>query len=226
MPSHTTTTPTVTPTDIMRTIHSGYRRELRLAGGVVRGVPEGDTARARVVTEHLELVALGLHHHHTLEDEMVWPRLLERVPEELAPIVHLMESQHAAVDRLLAEAAEARSRWAAHAAAADRDELAGLLDELYLHLAEHLDAEEERLMPIAERTITPEEWAELGEAGRRSVPRSQMALVLGMYAYEGDPAVIAHMLADAPPPVRWIVPRLATRAFAKRARTVHGTATP
>lgn len=213
-------------TSVMPTIHTFFRREVRLAGGVVRRVAEGDVRRARQVADHLDFVARSLHEHHTAEDELLWPRLLARVPAELAPIVRLMEAQHGQVDALLAEIGDVRPRWAAAAAAADRDRLADLLDQLYVHLAEHLDAEEERLLPIAARAVTQAEWEEMGERARRNTRRSEMSLAFGMFQYQGDPAVVASMLAEAPPPVRWLVPRLARRAFRRRALAIHGTATP
>ncbi len=156
----------------------------------------------------------------------MWPRLLERVPDELAPIVHLMESQHERVDGLIQEINEVLPAFRATAGAAERDRLAGLFETLYVHLVEHLDAEEERLLPIAARTLTQAEWDEMGERGRRGTPRKELSLVLGMYQYEGDPAVIAEMLAEAPAPVRWIVPRLSRRAFRRHAMRIHGTPTP
>ena len=210
----------------MTTVHTFFRREFRLAGGVVRGVEEGAVTRAQVVADHVELLTRTLHHHHTGEDELVWPRLLERVPEELAPIVRLMEAQHGRVDALLTEIDEIRPRWARTGGAADRDRLADLLDQVYVHLSEHLDAEEERVLPIIARTLTAEEWHEVGERARTSNRRDQMSLVLGMLEYEGDPEAIALMLAAAPAPVRWIVPKLSRRAFRKHALVVHGTATP
>ncbi|TFV73870.1 hemerythrin domain-containing protein [Blastococcus sp. CT_GayMR19] len=221
---HATTGPI--DTSVMPTIHTFFRREIRLAGGVVRRVADGDVRRAGVVADHLDFVARSLHEHHTGEDELLWPKLLERVPEELAPIVRLMEAQHGQVDALLSEIGDVRVRWAATAAPADRDRLADLFDQLYVHLAEHLDAEEERLLPIAARAVTQAEWAELGERGRARTRRSELSLALGMFQYEGDPAVIAQMLAEAPAPVRWIVPRLSRRAFRRRALAIHGTATP
>ena len=213
-------------TSTMATIHTMFRRELRLAGPLVRGVAAGDTARAAVVADHLDFVGRTLHHHHTIEDELLWPKLLDRVPTELAPIVRLMESQHERVDALLAEIDTLRGRWAATAGNGDRDRLATLLDELHVHLCEHLDAEEQRLLPIASRNLTEAEWKEMGEVGRKRTRRSELSLSLGMYAYEGDPAVIAKMLADAPAPVRWMVSRSAARAFRRHALRVHGTATP
>jgi hemerythrin-like domain-containing protein len=222
----TATTDVPLDTREMLTVHSLFRREFRLAGGVVRRVPDGDVPRARVVADHLEFLTRTLHHHHTGEDELIWPRLLERAPEEIAPLVRLMEAQHGEVDALVVEIDALRPRWAATAGAADRDHLAGLLDRLSGHLAEHLDAEEQRLLPIIARTLTPAEWHELGERGRNGTRKDQMTLSLGMFQYEGDPEVIAGMLAAAPPPVRWIVPRLSRRAFRRHALAIHGTATP
>ncbi len=112
-----TQTAALTDTRIMPVVHTLFRRELRLAGGLLRGVAEGDTGRAAVVADHLDLVGEILHHHHCAEDELLWPLLLARVPDELAPIVHLMESQHGRVDALLTEIGELRPRWAATARA-------------------------------------------------------------------------------------------------------------
>ena len=213
-------------TSVMPTVHTLFRREIRLAGGVVRRVPDGDVKRAGVVADHLDLVARTLHEHHTAEDELLWPKLLERVPTELAPIVRLMESQHGQVDALLGEIGEVRPRWAATADPADRNRLADLFDQLYVHLAEHLDAEEERLLPIAARAVTLAEWEELGVRARQDQGLAEGVLVFGMIDYEGDPAVVAQMLAEAPAPVRWLVPKLGRRAFRRRALVIHGTATP
>jgi len=213
-------------TRVMGVIHSIYRREFRLAGEVVRGVADGDVPRAAVVADHLSLLHDHLHHHHTTEDELCWPLLLERVPEELAPLVHLMESQHAQVETLLEEISGLLPVWRAGAGAAERDRLADLHDRLYLHLGEHMDAEEERLLPIAARTLTQAEWDTMGETARSQTPRSQQMLVLGMIMYEGDPEVVALMLSAAPAPVRFVLTRLARRAFRRHARAVYGTPAP
>lgn len=217
---------TTTDTSVMPLIHTYFRREMRLAGGLVRGVEPGDVRRARIVADHLAMVGRHLHHHHHTEDRLLWPLLLQRVPDELAPIVHLMESQHEAVDALQGEIDALLPRWRATASADERDELGALHDRLYAHLVEHLDAEEERLLPIVARSVSQAEWEEMNEAGRAGTPRREMALTIGMFAYDGDPDVMAAMLAGAPAPVRWVLMRLARRAFARHAARVHGTPTP
>ena len=142
------TTQTLLDTSVMPTLHTFFRREFRLAGGLVRRVRPGDLQRAAVVADHLELIRHSLHHHHTVEDELLWPLLLERVPEEMAPLVHLMESQHARVDVLLETIGEMVPRFRRSADPEVGEHLADLLDELYVHLVEHLDAEEQRMLPI------------------------------------------------------------------------------
>jgi hemerythrin-like domain-containing protein len=225
--------PTTTPageqlldTRIMPTLHTFFRRETRLAGGLLRGVGAGDVRRARVVSEHLSFVARHLHHHHTVEDRLLWPVLLERVPDELAPLVHLMESQHEAVDALLQEVTGLLPSFADSADPALGARLADLMDALHTALDEHLTAEETRLLPLAARTLSQQEWDAMGEAGRGGTPRKELSLSFGMYQYEGEPAALAMMLAEAPAPVRFLVPRLSRRAFRRHARRVHGTPTP
>src|SRR3954454_3057745 len=72
----------LTDTREMLVVHSLFRRELRLASGLVRGGAPADTRRAGGISAHLQLVEDVLHHHHTSEDELLWPKLLDRVPEE------------------------------------------------------------------------------------------------------------------------------------------------
>jgi hypothetical protein len=119
-----TTAGPLTDTRVMNTLHTFFRREHRLAGGLLRGVADGDTTRSRVVGDHLDFLSRALHHHHTVEDRVLWPLLLERVPEELAPIVHLMESQHERVDGLIEEISGLLPGWTDTADAATGARLA------------------------------------------------------------------------------------------------------
>lgn len=213
-------------TSTMGVVHSLFRRELRLAGDLIRGVADGDTDRAAVVADHLEMVHRHLHHHHTAEDELIWPKLLERVPEDIAPLVHTMESQHAVVDGLQAQIADLWLSWRHAAGEHDRQRLADLHDRLHDSLVEHLDLEEAEMLPIVAATLSLEEWQELGVRGRASTPKEEQLLVLGMFAYDADPRAFIAMMASAPPPVRWAIPRLGRRAYRRHAMAVYGTPTP
>jgi len=210
----------------MKTIHSAFRRELRLTPGLIRSVEHGDRLRANQVATHLDLLDRFLHHHHTIEDDMLWPKLLERVPVEIAPVVELMETQHATVAHLLERTRTQRAEWRKDADSARAAELAGIYSNLYDALLEHLDAEEQHVMPLVEACITQKEWAKIGKAAQRGTPVKDAPRMLGMLAYDGDPEVIREMLGAVPAPLRGVVLAVGHRAYARHARRVYGTPNP
>lgn len=213
-------------TSDMNAVHTVFRREHRLAGDVVRRVADGDTERAAVVAEHIDFINTFLHDHHGSEDSYLWPLLRDRVPDDLAPVVHLMETQHEHVNQSVQQIYAVLPQWRKGASAADRDRIADLLDQLYASLAEHLTAEEDRLLPIAARALDQDEWDKLAELSIERLPKKHRPLVLGMVQYGADPATVAKMISQAPWPTRVIVPRLSRRVYSRYALSVYGTATP
>ncbi len=210
----------------MLVVHAAFRREFRLVPALVRATAEGDTARAKTVADHLELMTMFLHHHHGGEDRLLWPVLLERIAGEHCPLVLLMEAHHEAISAQLDVVEELRALFGAMATAEHRDDLAAACDRLHQLLDEHLTAEEQRILPLAAQHLSETEWATMGEEGLGTLPKDKVPLALGMMMYEGDPEVIAIMLAGAPKPIRLIGPVLGRRAFRRYARRVHGTARP
>lgn len=210
----------------MKTIHSAFRRELRLAPDLIRSVEPGDRLRAGMVGVHLDLMDRFLHHHHTVEDDLLWPRLLQRAPSEIAPIVELMEAQHHVVAELLERTAPMRAAWRLSTDPMSAAELAGLYARLHASLVEHMDAEEQHVMPLVETCIMHKEWLAVGKAAQRCTPLKDAPRILGMLAYDGDPGVIEEMLGAVPAPMRGIVLKTGRRAYAKHAMRVYGTATP
>jgi hemerythrin-like domain-containing protein len=206
----------------MVVVHKAFRRELGAAPELVRGVAAGDRARAQVVGDHVQLLLDMLHHHHVSEDELLWPKLLARVPAELAPTVHLMEGQHELIAQELEAATTVLPGWREAAGAGDRDELAATLERMHPLLVEHLAAEEEQVLPLAARALTQAEWDELGERGTAAIPRAKMPVLFGMLMAEGDPEVLRTMIGHAPLVPRLVVPRIAPRAYGRYSRHVHG----
>ncbi len=222
----TTTNPAIGAGAEMKTIHTAFRRELRLAPALICSVEPGDRLRAGVVASHLDLLDRFLHHHHTIEDDMLWPKLLERVPAEIAPVVELMEAQHEVVADLLERTVALRAEWRKNPDTALGNELALLYSSLHSALVEHMDAEEEHVMPLVEVCVTQKEWAKIGKTAQRGTPLKDGPRVLGMMAYDGDPEVIQEMLAAVPAPLRGTVLKVGRRAYAKHAARVYGTPTP
>ena len=60
---------------------------------LVRDTAPGDRGRARIVGDRLAFVLETLHVHHTSEDVLLWPLLLDRAAPS-ADLVHTMEQPH------------------------------------------------------------------------------------------------------------------------------------
>jgi Hemerythrin HHE cation binding domain len=216
----------LTDTGDMQIPHSIFRGEFGRAPGMVRNVPAGDEHRAEVVAEHLAFLLEGLTDHHTAEDELLWPRLQERVPAEVEPIIDAMESQHAQIHQVSETLNRQLAGWATDPSSAHRDSVADSCDSALALLDEHLRAEEREILPIAARTISQSEWDEIGERAMGALPKDKRMLVLGTIRYWAPRERSAAVASDIPRPVRPFVTALADRAFRKEAVSVHGTATP
>lgn len=218
--------PGLTDVRMMVVAHSSFRRELRLAVPAVRRTAAGDRRRAGEVADHVDLFLGAVLHHHTIEDDLLWDPLAARVPEEVAPLVDLMQHQHAGVhDRL--EATQALlPPWRTTAGGTERDALADALQDLVTALCEHLDTEEELVLPLMARHITGPEWEEFTRQGMESIPRRLMLAGFGMMLYEGDAEAVALEIRKLPAPLRPLLPALGRRAYRRYALRLHGTATP
>jgi len=157
---------------------------------------------------------------------LLWPPLRALLTPDGQALLDEAEAQHAGIDAALHLVDTARKRWTDLADNGSRDELITALHQLHGLLVAHLDTEERELLPLAAAHLTPAQWAAVGEAGAASVPKSKMLLLFGMFAYEGDPKVLAAMLHSAPPPARVIVPLLAPRIYARYAKRIYGTPRP
>jgi hemerythrin-like domain-containing protein len=210
----------------MTMVHDTFRREFGLLPAVVREVADGDVARAEVVAGHIDLVAGLLHHHHQAEDDSVWPLLMVRCPEQIVPLIQLMEDQHASVAATGRKVSEAQAGWRVNAAPGARSVLAGALERLVPVLTEHLAVEEQRVVPVMELHIGMDEWTEILQKGMAGLDLDGLPLQLGMLFYEGDPQIIEGVLATLPAEERAGMLARAQQAYAEHAQLIYGTATP
>ncbi|GAA3614283.1 hemerythrin domain-containing protein [Microlunatus ginsengisoli] len=185
----------------MVVVHKAFRREFSLLPQLIRAVAAGDVRRARRVAEHARLVLQGLQLHHTGEDELLWPLLLERAAPS-TQLVHRMEEQHHRVERCLEAIPALVDRWAQEPTKTAADELAGTIEELRVALVEHLDDEEVHILPVAARHVSPAEWAALGEHGVARMSPRQLPIFFGMILEDATDEEQAMMLASVPGPVR------------------------
>jgi hemerythrin-like domain-containing protein len=210
----------------MITAHAMFRREFGLMPGLVRSVAAGDKQRATLVADHVALVSAVVSEHHSGEDMHIWPRLRERCPGDCASLSEVMEDQHRAIYDALLQVKRAEETWRASASAQSRDALAEVIAGLLPVTREHLDLEEECVVPLIEKYVTEAEYACMAQDQAAHIPRDKLTTVFGMIMYEGDPAVIGMIVTEMPVEVQPVVKALATRAYAVYARDLYGTAAP
>lgn len=206
----TVATPTDRPnTGEMVVIHNVFRRLLGDLPGLVRGVRPGDTERAGVLADAYVEVATGLHHHHTNEDELLWPTLLERVDVGRSFVLRA-EEQHERVHELLELGNGHAAAFRTNPNTERRDEFAATIAALNAALCEHIADEERFILPLVEEHMTIAEWEQLGERGRASIPKNRLLIQLG-WILDGMPTAEQRALLRRMPLIARIMWRLVGR---------------
>lgn len=112
-------------------------------------------------------------------------------------------------------------QWRATGEAAKRDRAADLFKELNVPLDEHLREEEQRILPLVEENISPDEWAALGKEGQAAIAMDKKVLMLrSMLAHEGP--YTARFYASLPLPVRVLYRLRGRRAYDRYMATLSG----
>jgi iron-sulfur cluster repair protein YtfE (RIC family) len=188
----------------MLMIHGVFRGELRAAPARIEGVAPGDLERARLIGDHYGFVLAALHIHHGTEDELLWPKLNQRVEFE-RELVARMEAQHAAIAGELTQSTETLERWSKTATLQDAVPLLDSLSRLTAQLEQHLGEEEQQILPIAAEHLSVKEWGELGQHGMAAVPPEWLPVTLGLCLRNIPPEARPVFLAQMPEgvPVLW-----------------------
>jgi hemerythrin-like domain-containing protein len=223
--STTAPTPVATPprpdTREMIVIHNVFRRIFGDLPGLVRGVAAGDSARAGVLADAFVEVATGLHHHHTNEDEILWPRLLDRVEVERNFVLRA-EEQHERVHELLERGHVRAAMFRTDPSAEKRESFASTVAELDAALREHMADEERYILPLVEQHLSVAEWAQLGERGRAGIPKDRLLVQLGWILDGLDAAQRREFLQGMPRAARVAWRLLGRRKFEQERRRIYG----
>jgi iron-sulfur cluster repair protein YtfE (RIC family) len=199
---------------IMLAMHDAFRRDLvHLARAADRHPADLENpARRTALLAGWELFKAQLHHHHTAEDVVLWPRMrthLAERPGDLA-MLQAMEDEHGRIDPLLA---------AIDDAFADRDHghhvLENAVDALATVLPQHLDHEERDALPLMGQVLTAEEWRGF-TADQRRKTGIRGAAQMFPWLLDNAPAEQAQaVLKTLPPPLRVVYHRIWRPRYAR-----------
>jgi hypothetical protein len=143
--------------------------------------------------------AFQLHFHHSGEDRLLWPIVRAKVTDpDDEKLLAAMEAEHERIDPLLAEVKDAVA--AGHG-------VEGPLAELSAALLEHLEHEENAVLPLIDRLLTPAEWAAYVDSVReQDGDMRQNPATFLPWLIEGAPAELkGRVVAAIPPHVRALI---------------------
>jgi len=203
----------------MRIIHETFRRAYEESAALVRANPTPSPARVTFLADHIDFGLTMLHHHHEGEDEILYPLLVERVPDH-ATRTEQIDHEHQAVKETIDAAQTACARWRTAPSTVTGEALANSLDEVNAALLPHLDNEEREVVPLAAVTVTQKEWDSLAKHGIASIPGNKKLIAFGMILEPLSEIDRVYMLTNLPPPVKVLYRLVGKRAWNKYATTL------
>ncbi len=215
--------PTTVPADtrMMGIVHSALRRDLvRLR--LVLGTPVAREPRRRTaLAEHAVWLMDFLHHHHTGEDEGLYPLVVRRNPAA-AELCERMDADHGAITPAMDELRAAAQRHLSDPSRLGSDLLAAVT-ALEEPLVPHLAREEREMMPVVSASISDAEWT----AWHQSMVHGSMRDLAfeGHWLLDGlDEESTAIVVGPVPAVPRFILVKLLGGAYRrKRALLWEGT---
>ncbi len=139
--------------------------------GAVTAIAEGrqrcSTRRAQAIARYTDLLCESIHHHHTVEDTVLWP-VINACAAGIVDLTELTED-HAALDPRL-EIIGHRAN-AFRVAGGDRRTaalLAAELADLRNLISEHIAEEERDLFPVIRRHVSVADWQSVEKTAQRT----------------------------------------------------------
>jgi hypothetical protein len=204
-------------------LHRGMRLDsTRLAAAVAALAESERSTRGPAMSRWYAGYYGELHEHHTVEDEIFFPAILERVPVFDSQIDRI-EAEHHRLEDVLVETSARLARlgdpavdWpVASAEAADiTSELRNLLDV-------HLGFEDADVLPLFVRHFGHEEYEDLDERARRHTKLGLLAFSIPWAVEAATEDEFQHMLTTAPLAFR-LLWRATRRRYNRMAREAFG----
>ncbi len=171
-------------------LHSMLRKEWALLATAASRVPSGAQARATEVARHAEVLIAALDLHCHGETEAVWPLLADRCHDSFEWPRRILLKDHSRMDQLLEALDFALERWCSNANAARRDVLNDIVGRIGAALDQHLDHEEQLVLPLMKQHVAAGEFEAIVETQAFNFEPWLQTLLLGMLMQQGDAGVV------------------------------------
>jgi hemerythrin-like domain-containing protein len=236
MSSSTTTTTTTAATTVRtnsiatidvpdltsyRSVHHAIRSAAHRLAAIAPAVGPADRIRVDAIRRYWDGFTGEILGHHTLEDDVFFPALAER-SEQMVELTGRLEADHHLLDELMDETTTAIACFDRAGARA-----AQLLEQVASHMDEHLDLEDERVLPLFQQHFTVDEYLVLEDRAMKSIGFGKQAFFTVPFVVDSMPEPDrSQLLSSAPMPMR-VLYRMTRRRFARLDRAVfRGAAMP
>jgi len=122
--------------------------------------------RARAIARYVALMCESIHHHHTMEDDVLWP-VIRAAAGAFVDLTELTED-HAALDPRLDRLKTAAATFGRSAEPELARPLAAGLSDLHRLLEAHIADEERDLFPVIRRHVSTRDWQAVEKAAQRT----------------------------------------------------------
>ena len=201
--------------------HRAMLRDLDRMGDLTKGLAESrkqlDRKRAAAIADYLDDLCESIHHHHSAEDDVLWP-VLEASAGAHVDLTELSDD-HSVLDpklqRVRAGAGALRADGVVSAALAA--DLADIRDTLHEHIAD----EEKTIIPLIRRYVSQGDWDSVEAQIRKR--GAKMSFEVPRILAVTTEAELAEIKAEGGLPVA-IMLKVLPPAFRRRERRVFGYA--
>jgi hemerythrin-like domain-containing protein len=204
-------TDSIPPADSdMRPVHKVFRDSLSSAQQLIASAA-GDVSRRAMIANYYSNLMNFLKVHHDGEEELVFPVLIERAPDQ-RDILDKAITDHEAVVVLMTSVEDQVEIWEAKG----DDEAQGVVDalaDLQATLSPHLDEEEAEVLPLVAPHMNAAEWGQLPGHAMRHFQGDKIWLIIGLIRENFTQQQRDTMLAHMPPPAREMWETTGERSF-------------
>ena len=185
----------------VRVLHATFRRDFALLAEKLRATRDGHGPSGAALARWYDNLVTQLHHHHSIEDSELLPILRAKSddPALNAPL-DVVHRQHEEMDELLARVEDGMRGVRFEAAASEK--LLAAVDELVVHLNQHLDDEERDAFPVLEKLMTTDEFERFEAAVRKQMGLRGAAVTFPWILDGADAATRQAVLGQLPLPLR------------------------
>ena len=162
----------------MYVIHHAFRRDLGRFAAAAAATPADDRAVWQALHRRWAGFAHALHAHHSVEDAVIWPSLLDAVSEDDRAVLEAMEAEHATIDPQLEACAAGFAAMAGGGGEDQRRALDVRVSAARASLLRHLEHEETAALPLVQTCLSVEGWATAERAAEGAYGLRDLAFVV------------------------------------------------